>query len=557
MIDKSIFFFILFLPFLSPASYVSLLVALILWFRRGNLRKILNFQPKIFRLTLLILIFAVGLSVIFSIDKILSFGSFALFIFYPLACLLIADNIRSEHRARRVLTAALLSATVITVFGIVQYCTGFELEHRIGFLTIGLHSKEGLGSTLGNPNKFAKYLDLILPLSFVSLLAQKGLQNKILPVIVAILGLTCLVLTRSLGGMAAIFVVIMVILVIKNWKLFVVVVVGLFIFTFLNYGWVIKTISKYGGGTRRIYTWTEVVPRIFRSYPLIGSGLGTYKLVSRRENPKKEWFIDLVDSYEGTRCVQATVAWGWLCQDVPVKPEEYYILRAYVRSNIASSKNAFLTLECINDRSNVIAREWGVVSAGPSWEVKKTRIYAPSGTDKVRIKLAKRLGEGSVWFDGIKLIGSSFPVSQREKEKLIFGVKNMVHNPGFETVSESGRPKFWSETPARLTTSTAHSLYFTCLSELGIIGLVSLLLVIVIFFYSAIRYLQSHSFLAANGIIGGCTLSILAALIHGTVETFLDFLPVGLMFWVVIGLGMGLLRLHFSDQEGCAKSLTG
>jgi len=81
------------------------------------------------------------------------------------------------------------------------------------------------------------------------------------------------------------------------------------------------------------------------------------------------------------------------------------------------------------------------------------------------------------------------------------------------------------------------------------LGLTSLLLVIAIFFHSAIRYLRTHSFLAAGGIIGGCTLSVLAALIHGTVETFLDFLPVGLMFWVVIALGMGLLRLHFSDQD--------
>jgi len=251
--------------------------------------------------------------------------------------------------------------------------------------------------------------------------------------------------------------------------------------------------------------------------------------------------------YEDTRSIQATVAGGWLWQDVPVKPERHYTLSAYVSSNIASPENAFLTLECVNDKSNVIAREWGIVSAGPSWELKQSRIYTPSSTGKIRIKLAKRKGEGSVWFDGIHLIESSFPISQRKKEKLVFGVKNVVNNPGFETVSESDSPKFWSETPARLTISTAHSLYFTYLSELGIIGLASLLLVIAIFFYSSIRYLRKHSFLTAGGIIGGCTLSVLAALIHGTVETFLDFFPVGLMFWVVIALGMGLLRLHFSD----------
>ena len=538
VVDKSIFFFIFFLPFLSPASYAALLVALILWLRRGNLKKILDFKSRIFGWTLLSFIFAVALSVIFSIDKILSSGAFALFIFYPLTCLLIADNIRSEQRARRVLEAVLLSGVVITVFGIVQYASGFELEQRIGFVIIGLHSKEGLGSTLGNPNKFAKYLDLILPLSFVSLLVQKELKRKILPGILVILGLVCLVLTRSLGGMAAIFAVIMVILLIKNWKVFLVVIAGLFIFTFFNYGWIIKTVPKYGSPSRRIYTWKEVVPRIFKSYPLVGSGLGTYKLVSARE-----WTVDTTNSYEGTRSLQATVAWSWLWQDVPVKAERDYTLSAYVRSNIVSSEkiedgNTFLTLECLNDKNKVIAREWGVVNAGYSWGLKKTHLFTPSGTLKMRIKLAKRQGEGSVWFDDLRLIESFSPSSREEREK--------IANPGFELVNKSGRPHSWKETPGRSTVLTAHSLYFDYLCELGIVGLASLLLVIAIFFHSCIRYLRRYSFLAVSGIIGSCTLSILAALIHGTVETFLDFLPVGLMFWVIIGLAMGLLRLHSS-----------
>ncbi len=543
VVDKSIFFFIFFLPFLSPASYAALLVALILWLRRKNFKNFLDFKPKIFGWALLGFILAVGFSVIFSIDKILSFSAFALFIFYLLSCILIADNIRSDHRAQTLLEAALLSGVVITVFGIVQYGSGFELEQRIGFVIIGLHSKEGLGSTLGNPNKFAKYLDLILPLSFVSLLVQKELRRKILPGTLVVLGLVCLVLTRSLGGMAAIFAVIMVILLIKNWKVFLIVMAGLFIFTFFNHGWIIKTIPKYSSPSRRIYTWKEVVPRVFKSYPLVGSGLGTYKLVSERESPESEWIVETANSYEGTRCIQATVAWSWLWQDVPVKAEKYYSLSAYVRSNIVSSKNikdgnTLLTLECLNDKNKVIAREWGVVNAGSSWGSKKTHLFTPPGTLKMRIRLAKRQGEGSVWFDDLRLIQLSFRSSKEEREK--------ITNPGFELLNESGRPQSWKETPGRSTVLTAHSLYFDYLCELGIVGLASLLLVIAIFFYSCIRYLRRYSFLAVSGIMGSCVLSILAALIHGTVETFLDFFPVGLMFWVIIGLAMGLLRLHSS-----------
>ncbi|MBA7618855.1 hypothetical protein ES703_26187 [subsurface metagenome] len=554
VMDKSIFFFIFFLPFFSPASYVALLVALILWLRKKNYRKILDFKPRIFGWALLSFIFAVGLSVIFSIDKILSFGSFALFIFYPLTCFLIADNIRSEHRARKVLTAGLLSGVVITVFGIVQYLAGIDFDYKVGFLTISLDAKEGLSSTLANPNKFAKYLDLILPLSFVSLLVQKELKRKILPGILIILGLVCLVLTRSLGGIAAIFVVIMVILLIKNWKVFLIVVAGLFIFTFFNYGVIIKTVSKYGSPGRRIYTWKEVVPRIFKGYPLIGSGLGTYKLVFRRESPEKEWIVDATNSYEGTRCIQATVAWSWLWQDVPVEPDRYYVLSTYVRSDIVSSEriedgNTFLTLECLNDKNKVVAREWGVVNADSSWGLRKTQIFAPPGTVKMRMKLAKRQGEGSVWFDDLRLIESSSPISKEKREKTILDTKKMIPNPGFELLNQAGRAQSWRQTPGRWVATTAHSLYFNCLSELGIVGLASLLLVIAIFFHSSIRYLRRHSFLAMSGIIGGCSLSILAALIHGTVETFLDVFPIGLLFWVIIGLAMGLLRLRSSRPE--------
>lgn len=562
VVEKSIFFFVFFLPFLPPASYVALLVALILWLRKENLRKTFDFRSGIFGWALLGFLFAVALSVIFSINRTLSLGAFGLFIFYPLSCILIAGSVRDRDRAEKIVTAAILSGLVITAFGIVQYLARVDLDYKVGFLTISLHASEGLGSTLGNPNKFAKYLDLVLPLSFVSLLVQKELRRKLLPGTLAILGLVCLVLTRSLGGIAAVFAVIMLILLIRNWRVLLIVLAGLFIFAFFNYGWIIRTMGKYGSPGRRIYTWKEVVPRIFKSYPLVGSGLGTYKLLSRRESPGKEWIVDTANSYKGPTSMQATVAWSWLWQDVPVEPERYHILSAYVRSDAGSSqeiedRNAFLTLECLDDKDKIIAREWGVVSAGSSWALKKTHIYAPSATQKIRIKLAKRKGARSVWFDDLRLMESSFGDSKGERGKTILYTEKVISNPGFELLDEAGRPQFWLETPGRSAVSTAHSLHFNYLSELGIIGLASFLLVIAIFFGGSIRYLRRHSFLAAGGIVGGCSLSILAALIHGTVETFLDIFQVGLLFWVIIGLSIGLLRLHSSGQEHAQKTFKG
>ncbi|TES86304.1 hypothetical protein E3J95_02295 [Candidatus Aerophobetes bacterium] len=144
---------------------------------------------------------------------------------------------------------------------------------------------------------------------------------------------------------------------------------------------------------------------------------------------------------------------------------------------------------------------------------------------------------------------SSPRISKGEREKVTLDTKKVILNPGFELLDESGRQQFWVESPGRSVVSTAHSLYFNYLSESGIVGLASLLLVVGLFFGGSIRYLRRHSFLATGGIIGGCALSILAAVVHGTVETFLDVFQVGLMFWLIIGLGIGLLRLYSSRQE--------
>lgn len=381
VIDKSIWVFIFFLPFLSPVAYFGLLVALIYWFRNIKFSTVLNFKPRIFAFALIGWIFAVLLSVIFSINRVSSFGAFALFLFYPLVCLLIADSVRDSNGAERILQAAILSGVIVTAFGVVQYYTRLNLEFNVLFLKMSISTAPGITSTLGNPNRLAGYLGLILPLTFAFLLARKGIRKKILPGIVATLGLICLFFAKSLGGMMAIFVVVITISVIRNWKFSLILLALIFVFLTFNLNWITGVINKYSNLKPRLNAWEEVVPRVFKDYPITGSGLATYKEISYKYSKNPE-----------------------------------------------------------------------------------------------------------------------------------------------------------------LVRSHAHSLYFNYLSELGIIGLGALLSVIIIFFYNCIVYLRKHSFLTAGGIIGGCTLSIFAVLIYGLVTTFLDYFQLGLLFWVVIGVGMGFSR---------------
>lgn len=161
------------------------------------------------------------------------------------------------------------------------------------------------------------------------------------------------------------------------------------------------------------------------------------ELQSWTEDPEGGWSVNIEEPYEGKRCMQATVGWSWLTQDVRVESKRYYLLKAYVRSDITipgevKGEDTFLTLECLGWKGSLIRRDYGIVSTTSSWEEKIRQIYAPKGTKKVRVRLAKRQGEGSVWFDRLEL-------------KQLPSIS--VLNSNFEMLDKLGKPKHWKEDP--------------------------------------------------------------------------------------------------------------
>ena len=127
------------------------------------------------------------------------------------------------------------------------------------------------------------------------------------------------------------------------------------------------------------------------------------------EDDKGGWSIDTKDPYEGKISMKATKGWSWLSQEISFISGKYYFLRAYVKSDIVipetqDFQNAFLALECLDKRSKVIARNYGIVNATSSWGLRETGIYAPKGTQRMKVKLAKRKGEGSVRFDNVEVV---------------------------------------------------------------------------------------------------------------------------------------------------------
>jgi len=163
--------------------------------------------------------------------------------------------------------------------------------------------------------------------------------------------------------------------------------------------------------------------------PPIGSVLnGGFEAVSEdkpnswKVDPGGGWKVSQDQPYEGATSMQTTQSWSWLWQEVSVQPKTWYTVEARVRSDIivegkGDYENTFLTLECLDKDDRVIRTEWGIVTAFPKWEKRENKIYAPETTRRIRIKLAKRLGEGSVWFDDVKF--TEVPYLKLPKENIM------------------------------------------------------------------------------------------------------------------------------------------
>ncbi len=153
------------------------------------------------------------------------------------------------------------------------------------------------------------------------------------------------------------------------------------------------------------------------------------------EDRRGGWSVSTEGAYQGENCMQATVGWSWLSQEIRVKPDKYYLLKAYLKSDIPISGeggggNAFLGFDYLDRKGQVIEGDYGIINTTYFWQQEIQQIYAPPETNKIRVKLAKRQGEGSVWFDELEL--EQIPAV-------------LVLNSSFEILDEKGRPRYWLE----------------------------------------------------------------------------------------------------------------
>lgn len=88
----------------------------------------------------------------------------------------------------------------------------------------------------------------------------------------------------------------------------------------------------------------------------------------------------------------------------------------------------------------------------------------------------------------------------------------------------------------------AHNCYLQMASEIGIIGLVSFLLILVSFFYSGIKALNTYEKKFSWYVLLASLAAISGYCVQMAVDTILYSLDLGMLFWLVLGMGVAAMN---------------
>ena len=274
------------------------IIGLMLWGFKILEKEELKFVPSILNLPIFSFMAICILSIIWSNSLFVTLQELPLFLAGPLLYFIVINNIDNEQQISHILNISLIIGGLFGIYGILQY-KGIDFSFWIR--NLGRNKVFGL---FGNVNYFAEYLIVLLPLAISLFFVCRNKVYKILLLggILAIGGSLVLTFTRGSYlaiGVSSLFMFFLYLVnqgknfIKEHKKIFIFILALIILITFLftlpnplnKSGTVISNIKgrisitqliKDYSLRRRFATW-KFTTLIIKDYPILGSGLGTFK----------------------------------------------------------------------------------------------------------------------------------------------------------------------------------------------------------------------------------------------------------------------------------------
>jgi len=248
------------------------------------------FRPIETKLNLPIGVFVlVGfLSMVNSVSITLSLeGFFLKLLEWIMIYFILIEIINNRKRLNRILIVLIFSMALIAIDGIFQYITGKEFIFLHSY-SIGVGAGRKIQACFGNPNNFAGWLVVMVPLALS--LAYSGVngwpKRRVLRLtlwLITVLLVVCLSLTYTRGAWMATVLSLIFLGIFSGKKLLIIIMIALLLIPFVASERMkermastvqIRELLKM----KRPYIWRESLS-IIEDFPLFGSGLNTYATV--------------------------------------------------------------------------------------------------------------------------------------------------------------------------------------------------------------------------------------------------------------------------------------
>ena len=293
------------IPISIAMTNIGICLAIIFWL----IKKVLNKDWRLSRTPVNAFLFLLILISLFSMINSIKISSSiggmqklfkGLFLFF-----IIVETINDRKKLRRIIWAALLGLSLVSVDGVFQYLTGKDFirgyKFGIGFRYPGQAGLRRLSASTHNPNDLASYLITVIPLLISLALYYFRGKKRMLLGLVGLMAFFCMFQTYSRGAILGFAIVAILFSIIKKDKrlavaLLILIIILLFLLPKPILYWMVSNPNPYDffieeGGRR--WHWQAAINMI-KTHPFLGIGTNTFSINYERykiaADPLTGWY---------------------------------------------------------------------------------------------------------------------------------------------------------------------------------------------------------------------------------------------------------------------------